>query len=374
MTALWQRLGQAGARIAPGAGGFWVWWKRSLLSCLPESWQALLGCSDARLLLLPDAQQVQLGLLQRGQYQRLQALPAPLTPAALEAALPARWARLPRFALLPSAAVLCKPLRLPAAAEARMHDVLGFEIDRQTPFTAAQAYHDVRLVQRRADGQLDVELVVAPRTRVENLLPQDAWQGQLDGVDAADAGGEPMAVNLLPQALRRQRQDPMQRLDRMLLLGSLVMLVLAAWQLLDNRRQAAAALEAQVEASAQRARAVANQRQQLQDLVDGQAFFAQQRSAQPSPTALINELSQRLGDDTSLEKLSVASGRMQLIGLSGSASSLVSTLEGSPLWKTPSLTGVLQTGAQGGQERFTLSAELRGTGKEDANGAATRSP
>jgi general secretion pathway protein L len=166
----------------------------------------------------------------------------------------------------------------------------------------------------------------------------------------------------------------MQRLDRMLLLGSGVLLALAGWQLLDNRQQAATQLAVQVDAAAQRARAVATQRQQLQDLVDGQAFFVQQRAAQPGATELINELSKRLGDDTSLEKLSIESGRMQLIGLSSSASSLVSTLEGSPLWKTPSLTGVLQTGSGGGQERFTLSAELRGASKEVANGAATGSP
>jgi len=374
MTAMWQRLGQMGARIAPGAGGFWVWWKRSLLSWLPQSWQALLGFSDARVLLVPGLGDVQLGIVQEGRFQPLQALPAPLSPAELEAVLPARWSRLPRFALLPSTAVLCKQLRLPAAAEARMHDVLGFEIDRQTPFIAAQAYHDVRVLQRRADGQLDVELVVAPRGQVENLLPRDAWQGQLDGVDAASASGEPLAVNLLPVALRRQRKDPMQRLDRMLLLGSGVLLALAGWQLLDNRQQAATQLAVQVDAAAQRARAVATQRQQLQDLVDGQAFFVQQRAAQPGATELINELSKRLGDDTSLEKLSIESGRMQLIGLSSSASSLVSTLEGSPLWKTPSLTGVLQTGSGGGQERFTLSAELRGASKEVANGAATGSP
>ncbi|MGE8279008.1 MAG: PilN domain-containing protein [Stenotrophomonas sp.] len=374
MTALQERLGQWRARIAPGAGGFWTWWQRALLSCLPASWRTLLGYSDARVVLAPAGDQIAMGIVQAGQFQFLKTLPAALTPAELESALPARWLRLPRFALLPAASVLCKPLRLPAAAEARMQDVLGFEIDRQTPFTAAQAYHDVRLLQRRGDGQLDVELVVAPRPLVENVLAREAWSGQLDGVDAATAAGEPLGVNLLPPALRRQRHDPMRRLDRILLLGSVVMLVLAGWQILDNRRQAAAQLSAQVEAAAQRARAVAAQRQQLQDLVDGQAFFTQQRTAQPRATELINELSKRLGDDTSLEKLSIEAGRMQLIGMSSSASSLVSTLEGSPLWKTPSLTGVLQTGARSGQERFTLTAELRGGNQEAANGAAPGSP
>ncbi|WP_282268238.1 PilN domain-containing protein [Stenotrophomonas sp. PS02298] len=375
MTGLRERLGQASARILPGAGGFWAWWTRALLSWLPARWRALLGVSDARLLLELVDGQLTVSLLQSGQRQLLQALPAGVSPTAVEADLPPRVAGLPRFGLLSASAALRKPLRMPAAAEARLREVLGFEIDRQTPFSAAQVYYDVRLLQRRDDGQLDTELVVAPRPLVDALLgPGEAWRQQLDGVDAVDAQGEPLGVNLLPLALRRQRNDPMRRLNRLLLIAGTVMVVLAAWQLLDNRRAAATRLAVQVDAAAVRARAVAAQRQQLQDLVDGQQFFTAQRTQQPSATAIINELSQRLGDDTSLEKLSIEGGRMQLIGMSSSASSLVAKLEGSTLWKTPSLTGVLQAGQGTARERFTLTAELRGPNQEAANGNAPRAP
>ncbi|WP_296249316.1 PilN domain-containing protein [uncultured Stenotrophomonas sp.] len=375
MTGLRERLGQASARILPGAGGFWAWWTRALLSWLPARWRALLGVSDARLLLELVDGQLTVSLLQSGQRQLLQALPAGASPTAVEAALPPRVAGLPRFGVLSASAALRKPLRMPAAAEARLREVLGFEIDRQTPFSAAQVYYDVRLLQRRDDGQLDTELVVAPRPLVDALLgPGEAWRQQLDGVDAVDAQGEPLGVNLLPLALRRQRNDPMRRLNRLLLIAGTVMVVLAAWQLLDNRRAAATRLAVQVDAAAVRARAVAAQRQQLQDLVDGQQFFTAQRTQQPSATAIINELSQRLGDDTSLEKLSIEGGRMQLIGMSSSASSLVAKLEGSTLWKTPSLTGVLQAGQGTARERFTLTAELRGPNQEAADGNAPRAP
>ena len=375
MTALQEKLGQAGARMLPGAAGFWTWWKASLLSWLPAQWRALLGVSDARLLLQPAEGRLQVWRLQAGQRQLLAELPAAATPQALAAAVSVRDAGLPRFALLPATAVLRKSLRLPAAAEPRLRDVVGFEIDRLTPFNAAQVHFDARLLQRREDGQLQVELIAAPRPLVEALLaPREAWQAQLDGVDAAAADGQPLGVNLLPLAQRRQRRDPLRRLNRLLLLGALVMLLLAAWQLLDNRRQAVAQLSAQVEAAATRARAVSTQRQQLQDLVDGHAFFAAQRRQQASATQLINELSTRLGDDTSLEKLSIADGRMQLVGLSGNASSLVSQLEGSALWKTPSLSSVLQAVAGSDRERFVLSAELLAPGEEVADGRASDAP
>ena len=87
MTGLRERLGQVSARIAPGAGGFWTWWSQSLLSWLPLRWQALLGVSDARLLLEAGNAQLLLSLQQNGQRQMLQALPADATPHAVDAPL-----------------------------------------------------------------------------------------------------------------------------------------------------------------------------------------------------------------------------------------------------------------------------------------------
>lgn len=373
MTAVRGSLEKLGAHIAPGVGGFRQWWSRALLSWLPPQWQALLGCSDARLLLSPQADAVQVSCNRGGRTLPLQLLTAPMTPALLDSALPTQERALPRFALLPAHAVLRRRLQLPTAAEARLHEVVRFEIDRQTPFSVEQVFFDARVLSRRADGQLDVELVVVPRHLLDALMaPREAWLGQLDGVDALDAEGEPLGVNLLPPAQRRQRQEPLRRLNRLLLLSALVMLVLAGWQLLDNRRQAAAALAAQVEGLAVRARAVSAQRQQLQDLLDGQAFFAQRGTQQAAMTELLDELSQRLPEDTWVEKLSVENGRLQLIGMSSSASALVSLLEDSPHWKTPALTGVLQSG--GGRDRFTLTAELQQPVMEAADGVATYTP
>lgn len=373
MTAVRGGLEKLGAHIAPGVGGFRHWWSRALLSWLPPHWQVLLGCSDARLLLSPQPDAVQVSCNRAGRTQPLQRLGAPVTPAVLESALPTPERGLPRFAVLPATAVLRRQLQLPAAAEARLQEVVRFEIDRQTPFPVDQVFFDARVLSRRADGQLEVELVVVPRHLLETLMsPREAWAGQLDGVDALDAEGEPLAVNLLPLAQRRQRQEPLRRLNRLLLLSALVTLVLAGWQLLDNRRQAAAALATQVDGLAVRARAVSAQRQQLQDLLDGQAFFARRGTQQAAMTELLDELSRRLPEDTWVEKLSVENGRLQLIGISSSASTMVSVLEDSPHWKTPALTGVLQS--SGGRDRFTLTAELQQPVTEAADGVAAHTP
>jgi len=256
---------------------------------------------------------------------------------------------------------LHRPLRLPAAAAPRLRDVVGFEIDRQTPFEANQVHYDVRELDTLPDGQLQVELVVIPRQALEQWSQQaGSWSQQLAGVDADDGAGQPLGVNLLPPTQRRVTHDPMRRWNLLLAVATVVLLALAGTQLLDNRQAAADRLREQVDAAAHDARRVAAQRQQLQELVDGAAFLEGKRAEHASTVELWNELTRLLPDGTYLEKLSVEGNTLQLIGLSREASQLVSLLQDSPLWRKVNLTGVLQAdGGAAGRDRFTLTAELQ---------------
>ena len=73
----------------------------------------------------------------------------------------------------------------------------------------------------------------------------------------------------------------MRRWNLLLAAASVVMLVLAAVQLLDNRQAAADELRAQVERSARSARGVASERAQLQALIDGAAFARSSAASAP---------------------------------------------------------------------------------------------
>ena len=241
-----------------------------------------------------------------------------------------------------------------------MRDVVSFEIDRQTPFTAETAAFDARILGRRAtDGQLDVELVAVPLTAIQPRL--DALGGvaaTLAGVDLADTGGAPIGVNLLPPAQRRHRADPWGAWNWVF--GAVALLALGAglWQVLENRRAATDAFEQDVEARSAQARTAAARRQRLVDAIEGQTFLDQSRAGRPSAIEVLDELSRRLPDTTYLEKVSIENDRLTLIGLSNEASSLVGRLEGSPLWRAPALAGALQQDPRSGRDRFTLTAEL----------------
>lgn len=352
-------LMQGVRRYGAGAGGFFRWWKQALLSWLPLRWRVLFGLASNRLLFSQVGDQLRLQMQDAEGLHEIAWLPLPLEAAQLDAALANRTGKLPRWLLLPAATALQRRLLLPAAAAERLRDVVGFEVDRQTPFTVDSVRFDARVLGRRADGQLDVELVAVPRARFDAALAGlGGLAASLAGVDAGDAGGLPLGVNLLPAELRRNRRDAMRSWNW--LLGAVALLGLAAafWQVLDNRRQSADAFSRQLEARALQARSVAVQRQQLADIVEGAAFLDRARSARPTTIEILNELSRRLPDNTYLEKVEIEGDRLLVIGLSPEASALVGRMQGSPLWRAPALSGALQPDPRTRFDRFSMTAEL----------------
>jgi general secretion pathway protein L len=358
-----QRVGRAGNRLRPGLAGFWAWWTQALASWLPLRLRKLFGLAHERLLVQMVGDSVRLVVDRDGDVRELGQVPwtgADATATdSLARLLAPRTAELPRWLVLPAAAGLRRALVMPAAAEARLREVLGFEIERQTPFAAADVSYDARVIRRRPDGQLEVELVVVPSAVLEAaLVGLGSMAGTLTGVDLQDGDGRTLGVNLLPGARRHRRTDPWFGWNLALVGIAAVAAAAMMWQLLVNRERAAVAFEAEVARLAEQARVVTAEKQQLTSLVQGMAFLQAARTARPTTVEVLDELSRRLPDSTYLEKLSIEGDQILLIGLSREASALVRLLEGSPHWRSPALTGALQPDPRTGRDRFTLTAEL----------------
>ena len=358
--------------LRPRLRGFRDWWLRSLASWLPVRLRELFGLSEQRLLLRREGRGVALALWRGAEVRALGEVPLPEAAAGeadpLAPLLSQRLADVPRWLLLPDPAVLRRRLTLPAAAAERLREVLSFEIDRQTPFTAAATSYDARVLERRGDGQVDVELVVVPKAALDAALAGlGPLAPTLAGVDVADAGGEPLGVNLLGGARRQRRGDPARRRNLILLLVAALALVFGMWQILENRRAAADFFAQQVDEEVRQARGASLEKRQLVDLIEGTAFLQATRAGRPTMVELMDELAKRLPDDTYLEKLSVEGDRILLIGLSREASALVGRLQGSPMWTDTALAGALQPDPRTRMDRFTLTATIARTGANAAN-------
>lgn len=349
-----------------GLRGFLAWWGAGLSAWLPLAWRQALAAASDRMLLQVQGEGLHLRRQGGNGLQDIASLPLPPSRGEgidpLADVLTRHAAELPRWLLLPAASGLRRTLLLPAAAGERLREVLGFEIERQTPFAMPDVVYDGRVLGARDDGQLQAELVVVPRAHADAASAQlGALSGWLAGIDLADADGRPLGVNLLPVAQRYQRANPWRLWNIGLFALLLLALVLGLSQVLDNRRAAVAQLQADVAKRSMQARTVAQQRQRLVDAVEGGAYLRAQRNARPSVIETMDELARRLPDGTYIEKVSIEGGQLTLIGLSNQAAALVGKLEGGKQWRAPALSGALQPDPRTRSDRFTLVAQLNDT-------------
>jgi general secretion pathway protein L len=354
------------------------WLRRAgeaLLSLLPPAMRRQLGAGDRRLLLGLDAHQLQLQALDDGAGAQLGVVPLddPMLLEQLRQRLDENAGGVPRWLLLDASQTLRPVLAVPASAEPRLREMMVHEIDRQTPFAPDQVSFEPRVLARDvANRQLRVELVVLPTARLDAALRQlGPMAVGLAGVDAVDAAGRRLGVNLLPLPGRAARRDRARRLNRWLAGVTVLALFAAMWLMLDNRRDAHAATEARVAATRAQAMQARRARNALKGSVDAANFLARKRSQQPTMLELLDDLTRRIPDSTYVEKISITDGSVLLIGQSQQASALVGLLQGSPLILRPSLTGSVQTDPRSGKERFTLSAVVAGSAKEKEGGDAS---
>ncbi|MEO7251473.1 MAG: PilN domain-containing protein [Arenimonas sp.] len=335
---------------------------------LPASVRRQLGARSRQLVMVLDDDTLLLSAMLDAQTTPIGAVPmddADLLEQ-LRVRLDENAGGVPRWLLLDIGQTLRPVLAVPSSAEPRLREVMAHEIDRQTPFPLEQVSFEPRVLARDpVTRQLRVELVVLPRPRLDAALSRlGPMAVGLAGVDIIDRQGGRLGVNLLPLPGRAARPDRARRLNRWLAIAAVALVFASMWLALGNRREAFAAYSAQLTAATAEAREVRKLRNALEASVQAANFLGKQRAQQPTMLELLVDLTRRIPDSTTLEKVSVNDGSVVLIGQSQQASALVGLLQDSPLIKTPTLTGSVQTDPRTGKERFTLTAVVAGSAKE----------
>ena len=360
-------------RLAYQGSALSSWWaqaREEFLALLPATWQELLGAADRRLCIRVIEDQLYFYSANNGLLSMLGSLPSD-DDELLKTCL----ARLQqqsgssRYLLLDSKQVLRRVLSLPLAAENKLREVVGFEIDRQTPFTVDQVYFEARVLSRNAQAkQCQVELIVLPKQTLEKALkPLGILSSDLSGVDIVDENEQTWNVNLLPITLRVATSNQNTWWNIGLAFAGIFLLSLAMNIVLNNRDSVLTDWEQKVTAAKAQAKQANVFRDQLKQTAKAEVFLQKFRSSQPTMLTLINDLTKRIPDDTALDKLSVNEGRLVLVGQSKQAAALVGQLQSSPFITSPALVGAVQPDARTGRDRFNLTATLKSS-KEVANG------
>jgi general secretion pathway protein L len=324
-------------------------WRKQIVDCLPEAWRESISSriTPYMLELGPDKAR----LLRDGRpLEEIR-----IVDGGVDAGTAARLKshEYPLVLMLPASWVLSRTVVLPAAAGENLRQVLGFELDRLTPFTADQVYFDYRQQESGSD-MLTVDVALVPRRRVDDWLDMLRAAGiPVDAMSAPDLWED---ANLLPAEMRA-RPD-LKRLAVKSLPAVLVLVLLAAALALPLWQKRHLAMSMQQKEDGLRARA--SQVMKIRETLDKElrAVEAVHERWQSSPPVLdvLQVLTNLLPDDTSLQRMEIKGNELVINGTSGQASSLIGLLQKAPGFDDPHfLSPVTQ---QRGKELFNLSATI----------------
>ena len=348
--------------------GFFAWWGRELLACLPARWRSVLSERSESLLLDLHGEELVVWR-EKGdvtsEYARIRRdLPVDAQAAEfrrLRDALDDPQVR--TVFCIPAERVLTRVLSLPAAATENLRQVLSFEMDRQTPFKADQVYFDSRVLGHDASGRnAQVELVLIPRGQLDQELSTLAAAAtELDGVDSwkAAPGEGRRQTNLLPLDKRARRRDMRLPLNLGLAALAIILLFVNMDESVANRASALTSMQAEVDKANNEARQVAALRKTLSDSIAGANFLTDKKRKGPLTIALLDDLTQRLPTDAYLERLQIENKQVQLQGQATEAAKLIALLGASPCLGNPGFQGQVQPDARTGKERFQINADLK---------------
>jgi general secretion pathway protein L len=229
----------AGARF----GEFWRWWRGEIVRMLPQRFAAFGGGASTPLVLVdgdevividPHAPQ---GAEKRANLAGLdEGGKRALVRAQLESVGETRGRA--RAALRHHEA-LVRRVTLPAATEENLAQVLGFR-GPPHPLQGGEVYFDQRVVSRdAADGQITVELAMAPRERVDARVRELGALGvSVQGVALRDdAHRSPDTFDLLPSEQRGEREGSRERAVRTSLIGAVATIAALAFPGTRNARR-----------------------------------------------------------------------------------------------------------------------------------------
>jgi len=155
-------------------GRFFRWWRQELIDLLPHFMKRMLGVESQMLLIDAASQQLEVRWWHGGEQEVLGHLTMERN-AALDGdiadLLRARATIADEVILqLSPEQVMQRDVTLPLATKANLREVLGFEIDRLTPFQREAVVYDYDEVNENpAEGTLRVRLYVVQRNQLEGI-------------------------------------------------------------------------------------------------------------------------------------------------------------------------------------------------------------
>jgi general secretion pathway protein L len=254
--------------------------------------------------------------------------------------------------------VLGKTITLPLAAERGLDQVLGFEMDRETPFKAEEIYWNHRVEKTdRQNGRLAVRLVLVPRANLAPLLTA-LGQSEIRPRRVEIAGGLDAGAYLPLDRDAGRAHQPSNRLVWPAAACCAILGLAAVIIPFIRQEFALASLERQIAVGRAAAGEADSLRQEIDRLASSADFVDSERDKVGRPLVVLVAATRVLPDDTYLTEMELQKRKVTLSGRSAAAARLIGPLAADGTFRNPGFAAPVTRVEALHTELFTINAEV----------------
>ncbi len=242
----------------------------------------------------------------------------------------------------------------PEAVQDNLKQVIGYQLDRLTPFSMDSAYFDAQLVRHdKIKKEIIAAIYVTPKLAVDKLYErlQAAGVPPIDVLSTTD-----QAVNLTHGLDHELMVTPERSRIPFYFFMAALILALAAPVLYKQRR-----FEQIEGAIADLKKSAASQldvRDKLLAAEEALSFLQERRKTSPVMLEIVEQLSAEIPAHTWLERLEINGRQIQLRGESNKALTLIDSLEESPHFSRVSFKSPVTRSKNTGKDQFQIQATV----------------
>lgn len=338
-----------------------TWWKEQMrdlvpasLHIAPQTWRRFLVIVADK----HDPKTATLTLLTRHGETPLgrHSLADPATRETIQR-LPAARRRTATLRIAPDL-FLERETTVPTAAERDLTRVIGYDMDRLTPFQASEVFWTSTVTRRDTErNRLHVRVAIVPKIRLQTIL--DALQGVgivPDRIEANGTAGQQTAISLIEPRSHRGWFGPRATAFALGSCGILAAVAVALPFVLQSITQAS--LDARIEAMKPQVAQAEALRKKLASSATMTDATAAARAQAGAPLQFIAALTDVLPDDTFLTTISLRQRKLIISGRSAAAARLIGAMAANPTIHNPAFAAPVIRDETNGGEAFSIRADL----------------
>ena len=354
-------------KIFAGIRQFTDWWAGELRILVPRSMENWIGGGPAQVILRMGEKQTRLLLRENGEeqdlgecdlldggsdnFEQLRELIAQQIPkdATVQIELAEHRA-------------LTREAFLPIATEHTLNQVIGFEMDRLTPFTASQVGYTCRILERMPEqNKIRVELNIVRRDYLNDLLAGVLQLGL--AVNAVYLGQQNSRVyesrdNLLPADMQPEVEPLWSNRNRSLLAVLLLLIGLTLVFPIYRQVSSIEQLETEIASVSKNAGVVGHKKRLLIAHLEGREILVNKKNNRSAKLENIRKLTELLPDNTWVSKLTIDDENISMQGESLKSSDLIEMLEQEKLFKNVEFVSPVTINRSSNMERYEIRLQL----------------